>query len=106
MGVAVDDLKDELALIAAEVQPDYERATPRLSGDLVGSYRIGKAKSKAVIYVGRTSVPYAGVINYGSTKRGIEPADFIATGDETAAPKAAESLEQAISRLIANLNLG
>lgn len=107
LGVEVDDLKDAMARIAEEVKPDYQRVTPRgETGRLRGDFRTGKAKGKAVLYVGRASVPYAGPINYGWPARNIAPANFIAKGDETAAPKAHASLEDAISDLVSTLHLG
>lgn len=112
-GVEVEDLKDAMARLAEQVKPDYQRFTPvgtapssKAPGRLRGDFRTGKAKGKAVLYVGRASIPYAGPINYGWPARNIRPANFIAKGDQIAAPKAHASLEDAISDLITNLNLG
>lgn len=106
MGVEVEDLRDAFARIGEEVKPDYQAATPHRSGRLAGDYRVSKAKGKANLYVGRASIPYAGPINYGWAARNIEPSNFVARGDAVAAPKAARSLEEEISRLVQNLNLG
>ncbi|KRF19662.1 hypothetical protein [Nocardioides sp. Soil796] len=106
MGVEVEDLKDAFARIGEQVKPDYQRVTPVRSGRLRGDYRVSKAKGKVNLYVGRASIPYAGPINYGWAARNIAPANFIAKGDETASPKASNSLEEAISDLVEKLNLG
>lgn len=104
-GAGVDDVRDALGRIAANVEPDYKRYTPRARGRLQGTYRIGKAKSRAVIYVGTRAVPYAGPINYGWRGRNIKPAHFIAKGDVIAAPKASTQLEQELGQLFAQLGL-
>lgn len=106
LGVEVGDLREAFGRIAEEVKPDYQAVTPVRSGRLRGDYRASKAKGKANLYVGRASIPYAGAINYGWPARNIAPANFIAKGDETAAPKASVSLEEEISRLIQELHLG
>lgn len=106
MGVEAEDLKDAMGRIAEEIKPDYQAATPALTGRLRGDYRASKSKGKANLYVGRASVPYAAPINYGWPARNIAAANFVAKGDETAAPKASRSLEEEISRLITELRLG
>jgi hypothetical protein len=106
MGVEVEDLRDAFGRIAEEVKPDYVAATPRKTGRLAGDYRASKTKGKANLYVGRASIPYAGPINYGWPARNIAASNFVARGDETAAPKASASLEEEISALIQKLNLG
>lgn len=106
MGVEVEDLRDAFARIAEEVKPDYQSVTPVKSGALRADYRTSKTKGKANLYVGRASIPYAGPINYGWPARNIAPRNFVARGDEIAAPKASRSLEEEISRLVSSLNLG
>lgn len=106
MGVEVEDLKAAMKAIAEEVKPDYVAHAPVRTGRLRGDFRTANAKGKSTIYVGRASVPYAGPINFGWAARGIAPANFIAKGDATAAPKAAASLEDAISSLVQSLDLG
>lgn len=106
MGVEVADLRDAFGRIAEQVKPDYQAATPVRTGRLRGDYRASKAKGKANLYVGRASIPYAGPINYGWPARNIAPRNFIERGDATAAPKASRSLEEEISRLVSELNLG
>lgn len=104
-GAGATDMRDALGRIATAVEPDYKRRTPAKSGRLRGSYRVGKSKAKAVIYVGSRAAPHAGPINYGWRKRNISPAHFVAQGDATAGPKAATQLEHELSQLFDQLGL-
>lgn len=119
-GVEVADLKDAMARIAEEAKPTYQAVTPRLSGALAADYRTGKAKSKAVLYVGRARVPYAAAQNYGwgpraksykhgrrvSGVKGTFPGyDFVAKGDQAAQPKAHASLERELENMLSSLGL-
>lgn len=104
-GAGTNDLRDALGRIATRAQPAYERATPVKSGTLQGTYRIGKAKASAVIYVGSRAVPYAGPRNYGWPARNIRPANFVAKGDLVAGPMATSALEVELSQLYTQLGL-
>lgn len=105
MGTEVTDLKDSMGRIATAVQPDYERFTPRRTGKLIANYRTGRAKGKAILYVGSARVPYAGPINFGWPARNIQPTNYVSRGDTVAAPKAIRLLEQELAHLQTKLDL-
>jgi hypothetical protein len=100
LGLDVDDLKDAFSRIATEAAQVVESHTPKKSGRLAGSVRGNRAQSKAVVSIGRASVPYAGPINYGWPKRNIKPANFIAKTDEEMQPQALRLLEDEINNAI------
>ena len=106
-GAGVDDMRDALERIATEVEPDYKRFTPARpgSGRLRGTYRIGKSKARAAIYVGTRTVPYAGVINYGWAGHNIEAQNFVQKGDAVATPKALTALDHELTQLFTQLGL-
>lgn len=103
LGVSVEDLKAAFGRISAEAMPVYQGFTPWRTGRLRGDYRAARTKNRAVLYVGRASVPYAGPINYGWAKRNIAPANFIAKGDEVMGPRAVDAIEAELNRLIATI---
>lgn len=100
MGVEVDDLKAAFSSIASEAAQVAAAHAPRRSGRLAGDIRGNRAKSKAVVAAGRSSVPYAGPINYGWTARNIRPAGFMQKADEVMQPVAIQRLENEINRQI------
>jgi hypothetical protein len=100
LGVEIEDLKDAFSAIAREAAAVIERNTPKLTGRLSGDVRGNRAKSKAVVTAGRTSVPYAGAINYGWKARGIEPARYMQSADTQYASIAVQRLEAEINHQI------
>jgi hypothetical protein len=100
LGVDLEDLRAAFTRIASEAVPTYQRFTPVRSGRLRGDYRTAQTQNRAVLYVGRASIPYARVINYGFPRRGIPAADFVAKGDVVETPKALAAIEDDINRLI------
>lgn len=105
MGVDVDDLKGAFSKIADDAAQAAASFAPRKSGRLAGDIRGNRAKSKAVVTAGRSSVPYAGPINYGWPKRGIEPAGFMQRADQVMQPRALDALEDEINRAITRRGL-
>jgi hypothetical protein len=100
LGVRVEDLRAAFGRISSEALPVYRGFTPVRTGRLRGDYRPARTKNRAVLYVGRTSVPYAGPINYGWAARNIEPANFVARGDEVMGPRAVDAIEAELNYLI------
>lgn len=100
LGLEVDDLKDAFSKIAAEGARVASLYAPRRTGRLAGDIRGNRAKSKAVIAAGRSSVPYAGPINYGWPKRGIAASGFMQKADQQMQPVAIQRLEDEINRII------
>lgn len=100
LGLEVDDLKDAFSTIAREAADVIESEAPKRSGRLAGSIRGNRAKSKAVVAAGRSSVPYAGPVNYGWPKRNIPASRYMQVADTRYAPVAVHRLEQEIDRQI------
>lgn len=101
LGLEVDDLKDAFGAIAAEGAELASGFAPRgETGRLAADVRGNRAKSKAVITAGRSSIPYAGAINYGWPKRNIAPAAFMQKADEQLQPRALQMLEDDINHKI------
>ena len=124
LGVDLEDMRAAFTRIAADAVPTYQRYTPRRSGRLRGDYRTGRTANRAVLYVGRASVPYAAAINYGwgssasSWQHGrrsvaragrlrgtFAGANFVAKGDAAQTPRALAAIEADINRLIRARNL-
>jgi hypothetical protein len=97
IGVEVEDLKDAFSEIAREGAQVVARHAPRLSGALAGDVRGNRAKSKAVVTAGRSSLPYAAPINYGWARHSIEPSGFMQKGDKEMQPYALRRLEADIN---------
>jgi hypothetical protein len=100
VGVDLDDLKDAFAGIASEGARTAAGFTPVRSGRLAGSTRGNRAKNKAVITQGRSSVPYAGPINYGWPRRHIVGTLQMQRADERMQPVAIQRLEADINQSI------
>lgn len=105
MGVEVDDLKGAFGGIAKTAAVVTAGFIPTLTGTLAGSARGNRAKSKAVVTVGRASIPYAGPINYGWPARNIEPAGFFEKTDAVMEPLAGRQIEQELDKLITRKGL-
>lgn len=100
LGVETDDLKEAFSTIAAEGGRVMAGFVPQRSGRLASSVRGNRAKSKAVVTVGRASIPYAGAIQWGWPKRGIRPSGFFEKTDAVMSPRALQMLETEINRII------
>lgn len=100
MGVEVDDLKDAFSAIADKGAQLASSYAPVLTGALAGDVRGNRAKSKAVVTVGRAALPYAGPINYGWAAHNIEPSGFLQRADEAMRPYALQQLEDEINQQI------
>lgn len=97
LGLDVDDLKDAFSKIAARGAALAAGYAPKASGRLAGSVRGNRAQSKAVVTVGRSTIPYAGPINYGWPARGIAASGFMQKADETLRPIVLDLLEDDIN---------
>lgn len=115
LGVDLDDIKDAFADIANLGAAEVEKLANRRSGRLVASVRGNRAKGKAVVTVGRASVPYAGAVNYGwgrlhsNFKTGKHAtgirgdyagSHFMQRADERIGPRAVDLLEVGIANAI------
>ena len=100
IGVEVDDLKGAFSDISQQGARLAAQYAPRRSGRLAGDIRGNRAKSKAVITAGRSSVPYAGPINYGWAAHGIEPSGFMQRADMALQPYSVDRLVDEINKAI------
>lgn len=73
---------------------------PVLSGRLAGDMRAGRGKTKAVIRVGRASVPYAGPIHYGWPARNIKAQPFYITALQSSQGKALQMLDDGLEDIL------
>ena len=81
LGVEVDDLKDVFQAIAIEAAAVIRPGVPVRSGRMLGTLRPNRAQNRAVVTMGRASVPYAPVINYGWPRRHIIGQRFMQRAD-------------------------
>lgn len=100
LGFKSGDLSGVFARIGGEVASDAKSMAPRRTGRLAGDIRAGTAKTRATIAVGRSSVPYAGPINYGWRRRGIEPSLFMNHAADSKTDSAADQITREMKRLI------
>jgi hypothetical protein len=106
LGISVDDLKDGMAKLADMGAKAAAGFAPTQSGALAGSVRGNRAKNKAVVTAGRgPTSQYAGVINYGSPRRGIAAQHFMQRADAQVSPKIVPTLTADIDRLIRQAGL-
>lgn len=99
-GVEVDDLKGAFSKIADEGARAASSFAPELTGRLAGDIRGNRAKSKAVVTAGRSSLPYAGPINYGWPAHNIAPSGFMQKADQVMQPRALHLLEAEINNAL------
>jgi hypothetical protein len=112
LGVNVEDLKDGFAAIADRGKQIAARHAPVGSGRdphpgrLRDDIRGNRARNKAVVTSGRTSVPYAGAINYGWPAHNIEGAGYMQKVDTELGPFVPLILTSSINSLIRRRGLG
>ena len=105
LALYAEDQKDSFGEIARQGAVLASRYAPKVSGRLAADVRGNRAKSKAVIAAGRTTVPYAGPINYGWARRGISPSLFMQRADTELQPYALRRLEQDLNSKIRSKGL-
>lgn len=73
---------------------------PVRTGRLAGDMRAGRGKTKAVIRVGRASIPYAGVVHYGWPARNIKAQPFYITALQSSQGKALQMLDDGLEDIL------
>lgn len=106
LGLEVDDLKDAFSPIAKKGAGYASSFAPKDSGNLARSVRGNRAKNKAVITAGGRRAPYAGAINYGYRRRGIEATSFMQRADDRMRPVAYQELQDALGDAVRRKGLG
>ena len=71
------DLKDVHGRVAEKVAVAARPRAPWMTGRLSGSIRTGATKTSAIVRAGGSSIPYAGVQEFGWPRRGISPQPFV-----------------------------
>lgn len=92
----VEDL-DAFERIADDLARAAARHAPKRTGRLAGSLRGDRSKSKAIV---RSTLVYAGPINYGWPARNIAPSGFMQKADQEIQPRAVRELENEINDVI------
>ena len=101
LGASMEDMKDAMSKIAHMGAAIAVAYAPKRTGALAQSIRGNRAYSKATVAAGRgRSREYAGVINYGSPKRGIAASRFMQRASDELSPKLMPLLTAEINRLI------
>lgn len=100
LGLDVEDLRAAFARIAQEGTATAQGLAPKRTGRLAGSVRGNRAQSKAVVTAGRSSIRYAGPINYGWPARGIAASGFMQRTDQALRPRALTLLEDEVNHRI------
>lgn len=77
LGDDMEDLKTANQKLGTEIAAEAAAIAPKLSGALASSIRANRAKKRVTIKAGNTRVPYAGVIEYGWPRRGIEAQSYL-----------------------------
>ena len=90
------DLKQAHNAVAAELVPGISMRSPRRTGALAGSWSANATKTRARL---RSSVAYAGVIEYGWAERGIEAARMVADTIEAEQATIISTYERELERL-------
>ncbi len=99
-GADVEELKDVMGAVAAEAAHTMQPFIPHRSGKLRASARGNRAKGKAYVTVGKASVPYARVIQYGWPARGITAAHYVEKTDNVMDTKVPQMLEDGWSAIL------
>lgn len=97
LGLDVNDFKESfgsIALKGANLAASYVNSR---TGRLAGTLRGNRAKNKAVILAGRSSVRWAGVQNYGWARRNIPAQRYMQRADAAMAPQLPGLLEDELS---------
>lgn len=76
-GVALDDLKEANAKVAAYVAQLANARAPRRTGRLAATLRGNRAAGRARVSAGTAAIPYAGPIHWGWEARNIDPQPWI-----------------------------
>lgn len=102
-GADMADLKTEYRKAADAAVKGTKPVTPRRSGKLARTLRGGATQKSGVMRAGGSSVPYAGVINYGWPGHNIKPANFMAKGLDRSADEINDIFADAIDKALAQV---
>lgn len=92
----VADLKRAHLAVSSALVPGIASRTPRRTGELAASWAAGATKTRARM---TSSKPYAGVIEYGWSARGIEPARMVRDTVGASSAEILATYERELARL-------
>lgn len=98
-GVAAEDLSALMATLGGIVAAAAQGIAPRKSGQLAGSIRAGKAKTRAVVRAGGARTPYAGPIEFGWPRHNLAPRAYLRRALDQKRAEVIKRLENEIQRL-------
>jgi hypothetical protein len=90
------DLKAAHLAVSSALVPGVATRSPRRSGTLASSWKAGATKGRARI---TSTTRYAGPIEYGWPKRGIEPARMVRDTVDASHAEILETYERELERL-------
>lgn len=100
LGLDVDDFKESFGSVASTGAALAASFVNSRTGKLAGTLRGSRAKNKAVVSAGRSSVRWAGPQNYGWPRRNIKAQKFMQRADERLGPRVVGLLEDELSEKI------
>lgn len=73
---------------------------PSMTGNLAGTVRAGRGKTKAVVRAGGARAPYAGVIHYGWPAHNIAPQPYLVDALQRERGAVVEALNEGIEDIL------
>lgn len=104
-GTDAQDLKDVMQALAGIVVTAAVPRTRKVSGAMADSIRPGGGKTKAVVRMGRKSVPYAGVQHYGWPAHNITPDLSLVEALQATRNQVVAELDRSLGDLLARHDL-
>ena len=102
VGAEAADLKSAHLAVSSRLVPGIAQRSPRRTGALASGWQPGATKGRARI---TNTQRYAGVIEYGWPKRGIEPARMVRDTVAASHREILETYEAELARLAAATGL-
>lgn len=78
---------------------------PRETGNLAGTLRAGRGKTKAVVRAGGARAPYAGPVHYGWPARNIPANPFLTDALQRTRPQLLATLDKGLTDLLRRADL-
>lgn len=102
-GADATDMRDLMQSIGQIVVD--AAAPPSVSGNLAGTIRAGRGKTKAVVRAGGARAPYAGVTHYGWPARNITARPFLTEALQKRRAQVFSALDRGIADLLRSNDL-
>jgi phage gpG-like protein len=100
----VEDLVEVHTEVGQIVAKGGEQWVPRETGTLAGTIRSTGTKAEANVRAGSTTVPYAGVQEFGWPERRIPASPYLTRSLETNEPAIVRTYEDAVDRVLARVH--